>query len=336
MAKKKEIYTYKAPWTVYGLCWSNRVDDRFKFRLAVGSFIEQYKNKVQIIQYDEASDEFVQKGQFDHPYPTTKLQWIPDAKSSHDDLLATSGDYLRLWSVPENMDESNPPTMTALLNNSKTNDYCAPLTSFDWNSTAQHIIGTCSIDTTCTIWDITTQQVITQLIAHDEEVFDIVFAKEKDIFASTGADGSVRMFDVRSLDSSTVVYENRNGGKKSPLLRLGWNKLDPFYLATVSLNSPSTMILDVRWPKQPLVANLTGHTGSVNAIAWAPHSPCHICTAGDDTQALIWHLSDMPRPIDNPILAYSAESHINNMKWSSSTPDWVSIAFDDKVQVLRV
>uniref|UniRef100_A0A7S3PIY0 Uncharacterized protein n=1 Tax=Aplanochytrium stocchinoi TaxID=215587 RepID=A0A7S3PIY0_9STRA len=334
MTKKKEIYTYEAPWPVYGLCWSERLDDRFQFRLAVGSFIEQYKNKVQIIQYDESTDAFVKKSQFDHPYPTTKLQWIPDPKSLQEDLLATSGDYLRLWSIPE--DEGENPRMTALLNNSKNSDYCAPLTSFDWNQTAQNIIGTSSIDTTCTIWDIHTQQALTQLIAHDEEVFDIAFAKEKDIFASTGADGSVRMFDIRSLESSTVVYESGQGDARTPLLRLAWNKLDPFYLATVSMDSPRTMILDIRWPKQPLVADLRGHSACINAIAWAPHSPSHICTAGDDTQALIWHLSDMPRPIEDPILAYSADSHINNLQWSSATPDWVAIAYDKSIQVLRV
>lgn len=37
-------------------------------------------------------------------------------------------------------------------------EFCAPLTSFDWNDTDPSLIVTCSIDTTCTIWDITTQQ----------------------------------------------------------------------------------------------------------------------------------------------------------------------------------
>ena len=27
----------------------------------------------------------------------------------------------------------------------------------------------------------------------------------------------------------------------------------------------------------------------MNAIAWAPHSHCHICSVGDDSQALIWY-----------------------------------------------
>lgn len=33
------------------------------------------------------------------------------------------------------------------------------------------------------------------------------FARGKDLFASVGADGSVRMFDLRSLVHSTIIYE---------------------------------------------------------------------------------------------------------------------------------
>ena len=42
--KKKEIYKYTAPWSVYAMNWSLRPDK--KFRLALGSFIEDYSNKV--------------------------------------------------------------------------------------------------------------------------------------------------------------------------------------------------------------------------------------------------------------------------------------------------
>ncbi|KAH9366824.1 hypothetical protein HPB48_021126 [Haemaphysalis longicornis] len=42
-AKRKEIYKYEAPWTVYSMNWSVRPDRRF--RLALGSFIEEYNNK---------------------------------------------------------------------------------------------------------------------------------------------------------------------------------------------------------------------------------------------------------------------------------------------------
>ena len=49
------------------------------------------------------------------------------------------------------------------------------------------------------------------------------------------------------------------------------------------------------------VAELGGHTQCVNTIAWAPHSSCHICTGGDDAQALIWDLSGMPKPITGAV-----------------------------------
>lgn len=42
--KRKEIYKYEAPWTVYSMNWSIRPDKRF--RLALGSFVEEYNNKV--------------------------------------------------------------------------------------------------------------------------------------------------------------------------------------------------------------------------------------------------------------------------------------------------
>lgn len=111
-----------------------------------------------------------------------------------------------------------------------------------------------------------------------------------------GADGSVRMFDLRHLEHSTIIYEDP---QHSPLLRLAWNKQDPNYLATVAMDACEVcninfclihivfilllylqvIILDVRVPCTP-VARLNNHRACVNGIAWAPHSSCHICTAG--------------------------------------------------------
>ena len=53
-----------------------------------------------------------------------------------------------------------------------------------------------------------------------------------------------------------------------------------------------------RYPTLP-VAELQRHQAPVNALAWAPHSSCHICSAGDDAQALIWDLSTMSHPMDH-------------------------------------
>ena len=47
------------------------------------------------------------------------------------------------------------------------------------------------------------------------------------------------MFDLRSLEHSTIIYESADGGGGSPvpLIRLAWNKQDPNYLATITMDS---------------------------------------------------------------------------------------------------
>lgn len=49
----------------------------------------------------------------------------------------------------------------------------------------------------------------TQLIAHDKEVHDIAFTRAgggRDLFASVGSDGSVRMFDLRQVSLNINVH----------------------------------------------------------------------------------------------------------------------------------
>jgi len=104
-----------------------------------------------------------------------------------------------------------------------------------------------------------------QLIAHDSDVYDIAFAKGVHVFASVGADGSVRMFDLRRLEHSTIMYESPD---QTPLVRLAWNKQvttifvclasdaishlasfvqDPNYLATIMQGKETVVILDIRY-----------------------------------------------------------------------------------------
>lgn len=53
-----------------------------------------------------------------------------------------------------------------------------------------------------------------------QEVYDIAFSRAgggRDMFASVGADGSVRMFDLRHLEHSTIIYEvTQLSGKEGP------------------------------------------------------------------------------------------------------------------------
>lgn len=172
--------------------------------------------------HGERGLEFTKTAEATHSYPVTRILWEPPSSNkSSTDLLATSGDHLRLWSLPTEQPSQSSSSITrpkdqplqklsplALLSNSKSPEHTAPITSLDWNVVQPSLIITSSIDTTCTIWDIPTLTAKTQLIAHDKEVFDVRFcANSVDVFVSCGADGSVRMFDLRSLEHSTIIYE---------------------------------------------------------------------------------------------------------------------------------
>lgn len=84
-------------------------------------------------------------------------------------------------------------------------------------------------------------------------------------------------------------------------------------LAPPSSFAPLVIPQPTSAPTHPLTRMHTPLQAPCNALAWAPHSACHICTAGDDSQALIWDLSamggGMGQPGEaqlDPILAYNA------------------------------
>jgi len=363
-APAEEKYTFtpdvkqEPSWKeVFACNWSQKPG---QFRLAVGSFVEEYNNKIKLVKLDSKSSKLVEFGQIEHPYPATKIVWIPDSGNRYPDLLATTGDYLRLWKVEEEVGGKAEVPMQTVLNNNKSSEFCAPLTSFDWCRDNPRYIGTSSIDTTCTIWDIDVGKPVaktdkllpedatvkTQLIAHDQEVYDIAFKPgDQNMFCSVGADGSVRMFDLRSLKHSRIMYEDK---ENTPLLRLAWNSTESNFLATMKMGSSQVNILDIRAPCDPLMVLQPekGPGSNVNGIAWAPNSACHLCTAGEDKKALIWDISQAKQGTTlEPCLAYDVKDasgalnpkgQINQVHWSSVSPEWIAICYNNTLEVLRV
>ncbi|KHN95440.1 WD domain containing protein [Metarhizium album ARSEF 1941] len=369
---------YMAPWAVYAFDWCKWPPlANGAGKLAVGSYLEDGHNFIQILDSQVASAaqdvytldtssyslEFTKVAEATHSYPVTRLLWEPPSSQKQStDLLATSGDHLRLWSLPSETQTTSSNTVTrgvrdtssitkltplALLSNSKTPDHTAPLTSLDWNTVSPSLIITSSIDTTCTIWDIPSLTAKTQLIAHDKEVYDVRFcANSVDVFVSCGQDGSVRMFDLRSLEHSTIIYEptgkeDRDGNGRSspshsqqaigsppPLLRLATSPHDTHLLATFAQDSSTIRILDVRQPGQALL-ELKGHSGPVNCVEWSPLRRGTLASGGDDCQVLVWDLMNSSSSIGghplngtsqqdnqrNPVASWECEYEVGNIGW---------------------
>jgi hypothetical protein len=112
--------SYQSPQRLYGLCWGTKSGD---FRLAASSFIPgEYVNKLQvrfftfivlvficppqklgcmqILHPNPNGNELISAYEIDHPYPPTKLMWSPHSGGSTE-YLATTADYLRLWTVTD-------------------------------------------------------------------------------------------------------------------------------------------------------------------------------------------------------------------------------------------
>ncbi|KAJ5096009.1 hypothetical protein NUU61_005365 [Penicillium alfredii] len=379
---------YLAPWPIYAVDWCKWPiagnSSSFGGKLALGSYLEDNHNYIQIVDthwtqpdpdtQDAAAGEikldYVKTAEATHSYPVTRVLWEPPSSQKQStDLLATSGDHLRLWSLPNsqpmqgsnsitrptNQRDAGPSKLSplALLSNSKSPEHTAPITSLDWNTISPSLIITSSIDTTCTIWDIPTLTAKTQLIAHDKEVFDVRFcANSVDVFVSCGADGSVRMFDLRSLEHSTIIYEpsdkndkqlmspgksspsgpSQSGPWSPPLLRIAASPHDAHLLATFSQDSNVVRVLDVRQPGQALL-ELKGHSAALNCLEWSPNRRGVLSSGGDDCLVLLWDLinqhnaAPLSPPAHNPgapsttsergpAAAWQCDYEISNISWS--------------------
>ena len=117
----KGFDTHDFPGPVHSLDWcktsapGQQLRPRSAFRLGVASFTENYQNQIAVIGLqdervlveDDFADypDFVTLCEVYHGYPATSLQWQPASAQNHSwsqksastELLATTGDALRIW-----------------------------------------------------------------------------------------------------------------------------------------------------------------------------------------------------------------------------------------------
>ena len=318
-------YLYSTNKNTYSLDFqlSNTSD-----RIALGSLDFNLFNSIEILSIHN-EQLFTECTEF-HQLPISKLQWCP--YESKNDLLGVTSDILRIYKYDDQ--EFKLKLKAELLN--KKSKYSDPLTSFDWNKVNESIIGTASLDTTCTIWDINKETIKTQLIAHDSEVLDIAFSRsEENIFISTGADGSIRQFDLRCLEHSTILYECK---QKSPFIRVSWNSKNKDQFAAISDNKKNIYVINIPSTDKKK-KELNAHSSVVNAFSWSPIDQNVICTVGEDGYAYIWDLNSNEtdsQGLIGPYLQYNAGKAIRNVSWSKSNPKWIGIVYDNKLKLLNL
>ncbi|KAI9437571.1 WD40-repeat-containing domain protein [Lactarius indigo] len=297
------LLQYEAPWPVHAIDWckspapGQQLRPRSAFRLGIASFAEDFRNRIAVVGLqddrvlveDDYGDypDFVTLVEVNHGYPATALQWQPGSASSFawsqksptTELLATTGDSLRVFEYTSDAPLASSSYVgrqpsggghrlslkAALSGQSKVQGQSggAPLTNFSWNEKIPSLVVTSSIDTTCTVWNLDTSTAVTQLIAHDREVYDV------------------------ALEHSTILYETpppKNqppSGRppSSPLLRIAFNPSDANYMSTFHQDGSDVQILDMRSPGAP-VMELRAHRAPINAAGWSSTEGGLVATAG--------------------------------------------------------
>lgn len=315
---------YNSTYPLNTFAFSYRPDERFRF--ALGSYLINQENHIDIIQYCERENLYLKLHTINQTYPASKLQWIPDETGQFIDILAISSDHLRLWNIDN--------TGTSSKFGSEFIHDTKPLTSFDWSTTDPTIIATCSLDSTCTIWDVDKKAIKSKFLAHEGEVYDINIGNAPNTFMTVGSDGTLRHFDIRDMNNCTILLESLD---HMPYMKVAWNRLNPYLVAVTELGSKNIEVVDTRWYSDPYY-QIKGHSDLVNSITWSPLEWEYLATAGDDKKVKVWDLIKVRhrmRVVDAANV-HNGSDEIISLQWPFNAPDYIGLLYTSRFQIIKI
>lgn len=354
----KNIFTYSSQLPLYSLACDEKRDINNGYDIAVGTFVTEYANKIELIRFEPHVEGFIQRTTLTHPYPCTKLLFAPCENNKSmvsGSLLASSGEFIRVWHIPEfeeSFKETKEPSLVTVL---KANNGSSPFTSMTWDRINPNIILGTSVDGSYSFYDIKNQSIVskcrvpsgnyqseTKVIAND-----VSYSQSNTNIGVLGcSDGYAHIFDKRT---SKCCYSFRPFSAAESLLRVECNPMRENHIACIGdgINSGAETeisIVELRKGSQSQndqsinaqFSRLRRHKGRLNAISWAPHKNSFLCSASDDESALIWSIGEYQPVNEKPLLAYSAGKPTNNITWPKVDPQRIALTFGNQFQLLNV
>jgi len=155
--------------------------------------------------------------------------------------------------------------------------------SLSWNSQAEHVLASGSVDQTVLLWDMNTQSVASSLVSHKEKVQSLAWHyKEAQTLLTGCCDKMVRVFDCRAQDTHKSW---RVTGEVEKVL---WDHFNS-YQCLASTDSGTVHCIDVR--KDSPIWTLSAHTEEVTGMALSTQCPGCLTTVSQDKTMKVWDIA---------------------------------------------
>ena len=180
-------------------------------------------------------------------------------------------------------------------------------------------IATASMDGTARLWPRYPRPPIVLRGHREGSSIAAAFSPDGGYFATAGADGLARLWSLDSAPPTLLATLPAAAERGAPLLELQWSpNRDRLALAADDGRVHLVGIAQDGVPNTTHV--LTGHTGPVRALAFAPDG-AHLATAGDDGLVRLWFQPSLAEDTPPPVLSDTLTGHTGPVRSLAFTAD---------------
>jgi len=266
--------------------------------LATSSFLPEAPNFVEISSLDLGRGGVVQAPQpvarLPHYFPPSRVRWLPGMGSSAE-LLATSGDCLRIWRPDGQLHQ-------LLRHGANPEEVCTPITSVDWSEKGG--LASCDVYGVCVLWDVNSGTAV-QAFDLGQQLCDVAYGGDHGLVAVAGERGDCFLLDPRQAQDVHVLSSREKA--RGPA-RLAWSACRTDLLAVSWQGEGGGVVLhSIHQPghagqKSTSRMLRTPGSGAVAAdIEWSPAYPEQLCCAKEDGVVEVWQF-----PLDGDFVTAAA------------------------------
>ena len=300
-------------------------------RCAYSTFSMDKIGYINVIECDESGGEldfFSSVKYQDQPIPPTSLQFYPTSLNSYygKELFITSGDGIRVFSV--NRDQCILESIMRDPNHS------LPICGFDWCQMVPSTLCSYSLDNTCSLWDLESNQLIKnfRLKQMQSQIFDLKCSPDNaNLFALANEKGLLQLVDTRTEKSSLLLYKSDDA---PDLMGLSWSIVDTNQIATFASDSNKVIVFDIRKEFEPKT-QLSILNNKVNCIDWSPIDANQLSIGTLNNKTLIWSIKPSTQT-ENTLNEFASEGEVNDIKWNRHDSNWIGVSISNSIHFLHV